>query len=628
MLVLADGQGGLFIVTSDSRSSFMSGGSLIAQRIDAGGFSAPGWPAGGTVLRDAVGYPVLGAVSPDGLGGALVSFEVDSSGNGTRVDVYAQRFGPGGQVSPGWPVEGVRLSYADGAQRRPYALAPDGSGGAYVAWTQGDDVDPDSGTDVLQHVLADGTIPPGWPLAGRPLVDPPSPPGRSDVFIVPTGDSGALVVFSDLRLGLGLGASICAQRVLANGTNAPGWPPEGRFLEYGPSRIHAGVPDEAGGVYVVRSTVAWEYPWMTQMTTSLWAHRFTFEGEVAAGWPADGILLVGRTTGWVRAAGDGENGLVLCWEIPYPDVQDPDQPRVFATRIAADGSSPIGWGRTGRVLDDPFTADTAVWPSVASDRAGGLWVAWQGGGATKPGRLQHRGPEGEVMPGWPPYGLVAAPSTAYEPVRLVNDEVDAVLLAWRSGDGYYAARFAADGPVAVALSLARSEAFAERIALEWRTSEPPSFTATLERSESEGEWRALATLAPDGAGLLEYEDRDVAPGRRYGYRLAWFEAGARGTSAEVWLETPGAPRLALHGLTPNPSPAAASVAFTLAQAGAARLEVLDVAGRRIAAHEVGSLGAGRHTLRLDERGPLAPGLYLLRLVTPGHTLTSRGVVTR
>jgi hypothetical protein len=51
-----------------------------------------------------------------------------------------------------------------------------------------------------------------------------------------------------------------------------------------------------------------------------------------------------------------------------------------------------------------------------------------------------------------------------------------------------------------------------------------------------------------------------------------------------------------------------------------------VAGRRIAAREVGSLGAGLHTLDLGDGGRLAPGLYLVRLRQGTSTRVTRVAV--
>ena len=58
-----------------------------------------------------------------------------------------------------------------------------------------------------------------------------------------------------------------------------------------------------------------------------------------------------------------------------------------------------------------------------------------------------------------------------------------------------------------------------------------------------------------------------------------------------------------------------NVAFELAEAGQARLEVMDVAGR-VVARVSRSLGPGTHTVPLAPR--LAPGLYVIRLHTAGH----------
>lgn len=83
---------------------------------------------------------------------------------------------------------------------------------------------------------------------------------------------------------------------------------------------------------------------------------------------------------------------------------------------------------------------------------------------------------------------------------------------------------------------------------------------------------------------------------------------------------------ALDPVHPNPSRGGAmTVRFTLPTAAPARLELLDVSGRRIASHEV---GAGRHTLDLGAGRRLAPGLYLVRLTQGANARTARAVVLR
>jgi hypothetical protein len=71
-----------------------------------------------------------------------------------------------------------------------------------------------------------------------------------------------------------------------------------------------------------------------------------------------------------------------------------------------------------------------------------------------------------------------------------------------------------------------------------------------------------------------------------------------------------------------------TAAFSLPDAAAARLELTDLAGRRILARDVGMLGPGEHVVDLAEGHRLAPGIYLLRLTRGSESLTSRAVVLR
>jgi hypothetical protein len=74
-----------------------------------------------------------------------------------------------------------------------------------------------------------------------------------------------------------------------------------------------------------------------------------------------------------------------------------------------------------------------------------------------------------------------------------------------------------------------------------------------------------------------------------------------------------APRfdVVLHRVGPNPARGELSVEFSLADGTSATVELIDIAGRRVAAREVGSFGPGRHRLELREEFPA--GVYLVRL---------------
>ena len=94
-------------------------------------------------------------------------------------------------------------------------------------------------------------------------------------------------------------------------------------------------------------------------------------------------------------------------------------------------------------------------------------------------------------------------------------------------------------------------------------------------------------------------------------------------------EEPGAKaEFALRVVRPNPTREELRVSFGLPDARAARIEVFDVSGRRVAAREVGSYGPGFHTITMDARRELPSGVYLVRLTQAGKKLTTRAVVVR
>lgn len=77
---------------------------------------------------------------------------------------------------------------------------------------------------------------------------------------------------------------------------------------------------------------------------------------------------------------------------------------------------------------------------------------------------------------------------------------------------------------------------------------------------------------------------------------------------------PGGIGFGLRGLDPNPAFGSVAIRFALPTAGPASLELLDLAGRRVLTRDVGTLGAGMHTLVLrGELARLPAGVYAVRL---------------
>lgn len=71
--------------------------------------------------------------------------------------------------------------------------------------------------------------------------------------------------------------------------------------------------------------------------------------------------------------------------------------------------------------------------------------------------------------------------------------------------------------------------------------------------------------------------------------------------------------LSLNAVFPNPTRGDLSVRFTTLEAGPVQLELLDVAGRRVAVRDTEHLVPGPHEVLLSEGSRLPPGIYVVRV---------------
>jgi len=179
------------------------------------------------------------------------------------------------------------------------------------------------------------------------------------------------------------------------------------------------------------------------------------------------------------------------------------------------------------------------------------------------------------------------------------------------------------------LHLRPGESNAAGRALVWASNDEPDLGGyRIERSWSPafapGEVVVLATV-PD----TEFVDTDVAAGASYRVIAVDRNGNASPPSAVITLGAVGVldvARLALAGTIPHPARGGSlKLGFTLATADAARLELFDAAGRRMAAPSLAGLGAGSHVVALDRARPLAPGVYWARL-TQGDARVERRIV--
>lgn len=339
----------------------------------------------------------------------------------------------------------------------------------------------------------------------------------------------------------------------------------------------------------------------------------------------------------IYAVGDGSDGVLLLWYGARASS-------IYAIgqHVAADGSQQ--WGGNGRVfgyrytgLALPIADGHGGMIGVSEEDASLIWCS----GIDRV-RAQRVNGSGALL--WNGYGTVLSVGCGSRQVNAAcTDDAGGLIAVWEDYrnnpvevsfpiSSIYAQRVAADGTlggdvVDALMSLASADATPEHVSLRWYTGDRGLVSATVERSEGAGEWQALARIAPDGGGNLTYEDRDVIPGRRYGYRLMVELNGAEMPLGEAWVRVPTGAAFALHSVQPNPSDGELRVSFALPDNGPAVLEVLDLAGRRVAAREVGALGAGTHVVRFTrEASGLRPGVYAIRLRSDGRSETIKAVV--
>lgn len=193
--------GGVIIVWEDERNG-PAVADVYAQKINASGVVQ--WTANGKAVTSAsAGQQMYPQLVSDGIGGAIITWFDSRSG---VHHIYAQRIDPDGD--PLWNAAGVVVCNADGVQQLP-VIVSDESGGAIIVWSDARDGRHDIYARKIDEdgVLQWNTWPNGAPVssvAGRYLVVP---------SVAPDGVGGALVAWQDDRSGMLANYEVYAQKI-------------------------------------------------------------------------------------------------------------------------------------------------------------------------------------------------------------------------------------------------------------------------------------------------------------------------------------------------------------------------------------------------------------------------------
>ena len=339
----------------------------------------------------------------------------------------------------------------------------------------------------------------------------------------------------------------------------------------------------------------------------LYAQRFGSAGTPL--WPPGGISVCaqpgdqgaffqGAFSG-LTAVSDGAGGACATWL----DTRSDPAGNVYAQRVDASGAPQ--WPAAGVPLCTAPGAESNALVAVP-DGSGGLIAAWEDGrtsdGSTGVNLYAQR-VGGDGVARWTPDGvpLCTAPGDqrlyAFDAAAscLAGDGAGGVFVAWTGQDGVVSAQHLDAGGTPI-----------------W-----PLQGLAFSSSGAVGE----ASVISDGAGgcIVLWGAAPAGPGSSV-------HLYARPSSGAVTgIGTPGPRVFLVRDVRPNPARGPFRLEFSLAERGAVRLEVFDVAGRRVARREEAELGPGDHTLTV---GALAPGLYSVRLRQGTRGATTRAIVVR
>jgi hypothetical protein len=358
-----------------------------------------GIPVGSTGQLQEQDYALI---APDGTGGCFVAWSESRINATTDYDIYLQHILPSGTLDPQWAVGGIPICDAPGAQQLA-ELSTDDHGGVLFAW-----LDYRSSLEVglyAERVTASGLASTGWVPNGTLVCSGGWSKFPNFQGLSPDGSGGAYLSWGDERDGT---ERPRLTHVGPDGSIISGWPVNGKLVVdgNGPGGAPIVLPEPDGCLAVWGDTRG-----RTSLGFSLYAIRLTSFGDVYPGWPTSGAGLL--TTGTLqeirRAVPDGAGGAIAAWDDNRVGVapSDPFYYDIYAQHVLADGTVDSRWPTTGLGV---CTAPSGQYDfDMDTDGASGAVLMWED---SRAGFFQMYGQrilaDASVAPGWTPNGTMVS----------------------------------------------------------------------------------------------------------------------------------------------------------------------------------------------------------------------------
>jgi len=610
--IASDAAGGAIITWFDVRSGMPYDFDIYAQRIDGDGNIL--WAQDGVPICIASGAQADPQITPDGEGGAIISWRDERSGT---FHIYAQRIDANGNVQ--WTTNGVAITSERYGQYSP-SVVPDGHGSFIITWR-----DDRSGVGQVYCQKLDGNGNARWAANGIAVCA--TSYWQDDPRLLSDKSGGAIIVWEDERYSI-LNSFIYSQRIDGNGNKL--WAPGGvpitlsSDLKWDLRCIEDGC---AGGF------VSWSNG--DTGSRNVFAQRVDSTGAI---WPGGDVLICTAPQDQYSPgmALDGSGGAIIAWD-DWRDGGD----CVYAQRIS--GAGDMIWASNGIPIRINAPTGIKPWthPELISDGAGGAIIAWKWGDETVTYNIfaQRVNPDGNLL--WPDTSVVVCGAVGEQSFpQMISNGDGGAIITWRdlrqdTIGAVYAMRVTANGETVATLLQSWATSIDDaRILVEWRLAEVDRDARFIVlRASAGGAYEELMLAGLQGDGLsYSFLDETCRNGITYRYRVDVEIAGERRILFES--EPISLPRLALSLAQnyPNPFNPSTTIRFELPEKERARLAIYDCAGKEIVRLLDGEREGGRYEVQWDGRdsGGMATssGIYFYRLTAGKRIITKKLVLIR
>lgn len=404
--IISDGEQGAIIVWADSRDG---ADDIYAQRINVYGTCQ--WTHNGAAICTATGTQFRFRAVPDSEGGAIIAWldKRDSQSD----SIFAQRVDSAGITK--WTSNGVCIDTTAAPDASYIGLAPDGSGGAIVAWAKNQDI-------YVQRINGNGVN--QWHDSITCICDASGTEMNPE--IISDGSGGAIIAWMDDRDSATID-EIYAQRVNSSGTVQ--WDSNGLEI-YSTNNYTASilkmVSDRNGG-----AIFAWLDGRNGGAKKTIWAQQIDSDGDV--NWTSNGVEIDdcnGVTQYSYDIAIDSLGGIIASFSQGSGSDED-----IYAVRIDINGIK--RWTKNVAPKDK-----NQYKPAMCADSAGGVIIAFEDPTLDSPTNkngfdifCQRLDKDGNRQ--WGDNGvLVCEEDSAQTEIRLIYNEDWSAIITWKDGRDY------------------------------------------------------------------------------------------------------------------------------------------------------------------------------------------------